>query len=342
MDAVETPASASQGARVSVALCTYQGQSYLEEQLESIFQQTHPPDELIVCDDASTDRTIDIVREFKSRATFSVRIHVNDEQLGYTKNFEKAIRLCQGDFIFLADQDDVWAVQKLSVQIRRLVASPGDGAVFSDGEIVDERLVPLGSSLWATYGFDEPLQRRFRGGGALDVLCKRNVVSGMTLGFSSRFRGLILPIPADWFHDHWISVLIAATAGVAMVPQPLVKYRQHERQALGTATAPGRANKQGFQQKLEDRRKTASAASLLRLANRHGQVHERLKARSDDYHPSPQALADLQGRINHFRARAEMRKGRGRLRLLIKEALSRNYQRYSGGWKSMALDLILS
>src|SRR5258708_37621369 len=99
---------------LSVAMCTYNGARFLPEQLESIAAQTKLPDELVVCDDRSTDGSVEIIRSFAQRAPFEIRLDINANNLGSTKNFEKAIGLCQGEIIALADQDDVWCPQKLS------------------------------------------------------------------------------------------------------------------------------------------------------------------------------------------------------------------------------------
>src|SRR5882724_11959920 len=96
------------GQRISVAMCTYNGAGFLSEQLESIAAQTRLPDELVICDDRSTDESVEIVRNFARHTPFSVRLEMNEENLGSTKNFEKSIGLCQGEIIALADQDDVW------------------------------------------------------------------------------------------------------------------------------------------------------------------------------------------------------------------------------------------
>src|SRR3954470_19039846 len=85
----------------SVAMCTYNGARFLGAQLASVAAQTRPPDELVVCDDRSTDETADIVRAFASRAPFPVRLHVNEENLGSTKNFERALSFCEGEVIVL-------------------------------------------------------------------------------------------------------------------------------------------------------------------------------------------------------------------------------------------------
>ena len=94
--------------RFSVALCTYDGARYLTDQLDSFISQVRRPDELIICDDASTDESLDIIMSFAMHAPFPVRIYRNEHNLGFIKNFEKAIQLCDGDIIALADQDDVW------------------------------------------------------------------------------------------------------------------------------------------------------------------------------------------------------------------------------------------
>src|SRR5918996_5112957 len=109
-------------AGVSVALCTYQGEKYLQEQLDSIAGQLRPPNEVVVCDDGSTDGTLGILDRFRSRAPFPVRVYVNEKQLGPTKNFERAIAHCEGALIFLSDQDDVWHPEKLSTLVPIFVA----------------------------------------------------------------------------------------------------------------------------------------------------------------------------------------------------------------------------
>jgi glycosyltransferase involved in cell wall biosynthesis len=103
----------SERTRISVALCTYNGERFLHQQLDSIAMQTRLPDELVVCDDRSTDRTLAIVREFAASAPYPVRVFENQANLGFAANFEGAIRRCDGDLIALSDQDDVWYPTRL-------------------------------------------------------------------------------------------------------------------------------------------------------------------------------------------------------------------------------------
>ena len=104
----------SQHLSISIALCTYNGERFLRKQLDSYIQQTRLPDELVICDDGSKDRTLEILEEFAAKAPFSVRIYQNVQNLGWSKNFEKAINLCTGDLIALSDQDDEWLSHKLA------------------------------------------------------------------------------------------------------------------------------------------------------------------------------------------------------------------------------------
>src|SRR5574344_2136916 len=96
---------------ISLALPTYNGEKYLREQLDSIFNQTMVPEEIVVVDDRSTDSTIQILEEYKQK--YGLKYYINEQNLGYNKNFEKAITLCQGDYIALCDQDDVWLPEKI-------------------------------------------------------------------------------------------------------------------------------------------------------------------------------------------------------------------------------------
>src|SRR5919199_6162917 len=120
--------------RVSVAMCTYNGERYLQEQLDSIAAQTCLPDELVVCDDRSSDRTLEIIQIFKSKVSFPVHLHINPENLGTIKNFEKAISLCTGDIIVLSDQDDVWKPHKVETILQAFAKNTKAGYVFSNAD----------------------------------------------------------------------------------------------------------------------------------------------------------------------------------------------------------------
>src|SRR6476660_4138279 len=167
--------------RISIAMCTYNGVRFLDEQLASLASQYRKPDELVVCDDCSTDATIATLERFADRAPFPVHIHKNTVRLGSTKNFERAISLCQGDIISLCDQDDIWDEQKLGLSEECFLKNPHVQLVFTDAQVVDETASPLGYNLWSTLKFDPPIQRRMKSTGAFAILSEKQIVTGATM-----------------------------------------------------------------------------------------------------------------------------------------------------------------
>jgi glycosyltransferase involved in cell wall biosynthesis len=339
---------------ISVAMCTYNGATHLREQLASIAAQTRPPDELVVCDDCSTDETAEVVREFASAAPFPVRLHVNEVNLGSTRNFGKAISLCAGDIIALSDQDDVWLPRKLERFAAEFAAAPGAGLVFSDGEVVDENLRPLGYNLWQSLYFDPDKQRKFREGLAFETLLLDFCVTGAAMAFRSRFRELVLPIheatlrgfgrrTMHFIHDGWVALVIAAVAELGMIDEALIKYRQHARQQLGlrppekmddASQGRGVAN-WGEQAGTSYAEYLASELSVLE------EIYGRLWASGEEaYHRV--ALAKLGPKITHLRARTGLPANKlRRVPLVLRELLTARYFRYSNGVRSAAKDLLL-
>ncbi len=185
--------------RFSVAMCTFNGGTYLLHQLESIAAQSRLPMEIVICDDGSEDDTLLLIQNFASRARFPVKVSVNKARIGSTKNFEKAIQQCQGDVVVLCDQDDVWHQEKISRLEGAFSACPEVGLVFSNADMVDADLKPIGYSLWEALGFRRRQQGRFAHGRAFEVLMKHNVITGATLAFRAQFRNVLLPIPQSGF-----------------------------------------------------------------------------------------------------------------------------------------------
>ena len=195
--------------KISVALCTYNGEPFLPQQLSSIQQQTRLPDELVVCDDRSTDQTLALLREFAATVSFPVTIVQNPETLGFAKNFEKAIQLCAGELIALSDQDDIWYPHRLQRSEQEFVAYPQAGLVFSDADVIDEQNRLLGQTLWQRLGFAGKPRHDLLAG-RLVVLAKHRFVTGATVMFRANLRDRFLPVGAGWIHDEWIALVVAA------------------------------------------------------------------------------------------------------------------------------------
>ena len=100
---------------ISIAMATYNGEQFLDEQLRSLNEQVTPPHEIVVCDDQSTDRTRDLLARFARKASFPVKLFTNDRRLGWRENFLRAARLCSSEYISFCDQDDIWLKEKLAV-----------------------------------------------------------------------------------------------------------------------------------------------------------------------------------------------------------------------------------
>lgn len=335
--------------KISVALCTYNGSKYLREQLASIAAQTRPPDELVICDDRSCDGSRQIIEEFSRKACFPVRLYINERNLGSTRNFEKAISLCEGDVLALSDQDDVWREDKLRRTEDVLAAEPEVGFVFSDGELVDERLRPLGQNLWQSIKFGEPEQKLIKDGRAFDLLLLRIVVTGATMAFRSKFRELVLPIPVNFsqddlvfLHDGWIALLLSAVSRVAFIAEPLFKYRQHLDQQVGVrvvkigSRAESRTNDLLGNLVGAARRKNPFAAQIELL---HA-VRERMLDQNSQFDLRG-PLAKVEGRLSHLVARSNMPDSKAsRLPVVLREVVTLRYFRYSNGVYSAIKDLL--
>lgn len=321
---------------LSVAMCTYNGGAYLEAQLRSILEQQRQPDEVVVCDDGSSDSTLGILTAFARAAPFEVKVHVNATNLGSTRNFEKAITLCAGDLIALADQDDVWEPVKLARLESRLTGSPEVGAVFSDAEIVDSSLKPLGYRVWSAVRFGSREQVNCERTGLFPLLLHHNVVTGATMAFQARFRPLICPIPADWVHDAWIASIIAAHAPVAFVREPLLRYRRHPRQQIG-ARKPSKL-----------RRLIGSVAAVAfreRGAETFGTAAARYAALVDRLANSgcpADALSLALAKVGHLQIRAHLPDTLlARAPIVASEMRSGRYRAFSSSWRSALRDLAL-
>lgn len=223
---------------ISVALCTYNGAKFLEEQLASLQGQERTPDELVVCDDGSRDNTVRLVEAFARIAPFPVRIHLNPVNLGSTRNFDHALRLCAGSLIAFCDQDDVWHAARLSECARVLAENPGMEMVFSNGLLIDEMGIRLPGRLWDRFTFDSSIRERIRAGDMLPLVRYR-FVTGATMMFRTRLREYLCPAAGEWLHDGWIAAMAACMGGIGFLDEPLIQYRVHAAQQVGTGPGQG-------------------------------------------------------------------------------------------------------
>ena len=323
---------------VSVAMCTFQGERHLGEQLASIAEQTRRPDELVIFDDRSSDRTLAIARDFALAAPFEVKIVLNDVRLGTVRNFEMAIAACRGEIVLLADQDDLWYPDKTAVLMAALEAHPTAGYAFSDADLVGSELEPLGLRLWKDIGFTGARVERFMAGDQLATMVSGgSFVYGNTMAFRRSHAAPALPISVRsrfMTHDTWLALVMSGmgASGIA-VPSPLLQYRQHPRQQSGVGRRP----------RLRERLRLALAprfAYCAEMAAALTLIRERLAASSRSDVP----LALLDDCIEHLRARAAVQSLRGvrRLSAVAAELRTRRYRRFSTSWRSALKDALIT
>jgi len=225
--------------QLSVAMCTYNGATFLEEQLNSIATQTRLPDELIVCDDASTDETCQILEKFAQRAPFAVEIHRNRQSLQVTKNFEKALHLCKGDILFLCDQDDLWRSDKVEKMVGVFEANPNAQVVYSDAELINERAELIGQRQWDILRLYPTQLKQWKSGLATDLMLGGNRVTGCMVAVRKQFVEKLMPFPtaiSGCIHDGWIGFVGSVLDVIQLCEEPLTMYRQHENQQIGIRT----------------------------------------------------------------------------------------------------------
>lgn len=254
--------------RISIALASHNGEAYIEEQILSFLNQTRIPDEIIICDDVSSDKTVSIVEKYKIISNINIGLVQNEHRLGYVQNFSKALSLCTGDIILLSDQDDVWFPHKIETVERRIKKIPGILALTNDQEITDKELRPS--------GFTKMSNIKSAG---LSVF---SMVTGCCTSMSKGLRDVALPIPLESrSHDGWINGLADALQARVMLPDVLQYYRRHGSNAsdwlMSRAKKPSRFHRirKGSLEDVQDdlsRRLKLSSIMRTRIESARGQL----------------------------------------------------------------------
>jgi glycosyltransferase involved in cell wall biosynthesis len=141
---------------LSVAMCTYNGSKFINDQLNSIIEQSRKVDEIIIFDDCSTDTTVQIIAEYIEKYPGLIQLFRNEKNLKSTKNFENAIAKCTGDYIFLADQDDVWDFHKVEKIIAKFEQNESIEGIFTNGKLINDfnETIP-NTDMWDSFYFFE-------------------------------------------------------------------------------------------------------------------------------------------------------------------------------------------
>ena len=197
---------------ISAIIATFNGGRYILELLESIASQTHRVDEIVVCDDCSSDDTLDILQRFKLKYYYlNIKIIKNESQLGVTKNFSKAIKLSVGDLIFLADQDDIWHNNKVETMLYAYI-NGNSSYIISDMNIVNME-GGVEKFTWA-----ELMENNYG-------ISKRNIMNGCAVVATKKFFRSCLPIPPGKGHDVWFAYCAKRLKTRLFLDRPLMNYR---------------------------------------------------------------------------------------------------------------------
>lgn len=210
--------------RISVCMPLYNGEAFLEAQLRSILSQLDESDEVIVSDDGSTDRSRQIIADL---ADARIRIITGPGRGNPTYNVENALKAALGNYIFLADQDDVWLPGKVA---RMLAALKQADLVLHDCSVVDAELNMLAPSFFALHGTKPGFWANWW----------RNHFLGCCMAFRKEVLHKALPFPQPLpMHDSWLGLVASAWFTVALVHEPLLRYRRHGANASTTSAASG-------------------------------------------------------------------------------------------------------
>lgn len=217
---------------ISVAMTTYNGAQYITEQLDSIRMQTRKVDEVVIVDDGSHDNTVELVRAFeKQHPECGIRLEVNEVNLGFKKNFYKAMSLCGGDVIFLCDQDDIWKENKVAVLTELLESNSNIGLISSSFIQIDSDGKEVSSNKSA-------YMRKMEEGNLYSVplrdLIFHNVSQGCAMVFRKEVRDVYLKFFTDELpHDWALNVVAAMEKKCYYLNSPMFYYRIHGKNTIG-------------------------------------------------------------------------------------------------------------
>lgn len=217
--------------KVDILLATYNGEKYLEAQLDSILSQSYSNFRLLISDDSSEDTTREILQKYKEKDD-RIELFFQEKNLGVVKNFEFLLNKVENKFYMLSDQDDIWKKDKIEKSLNK-IEETGAGLVYSDLEVVDENLNVIYKSYWRLKGFT----KRANKFNTFESFYLNNYVTGCTIISRKEFIKDFLPLPNTSkyvLHDYWITLMISQKSKVVSINEPLIKYRQHKNNKIGS------------------------------------------------------------------------------------------------------------
>lgn len=215
---------------IDILVATYNGEKFIKQQIDSIINQTYNNIRIIISDDCSTDSTRQILEEYKKKDD-RIILYFQEKNIGYIKNFEFLLTKVESKFYALSDQDDVWLPEKLEYSLDKLISTDSD-LIHSDLIVVDTNLDMLYKSRWKKMGLTKKVKYD-----DTRSLYLYNCITGCTILAKSKFIKDILPLPCEskfMVHDYWISLYYSIKGKICHIDKPLILYRQHGNNQIGT------------------------------------------------------------------------------------------------------------
>lgn len=217
--------------RISVAMCTYNGEKYLKSQLDSILNQTILPDEIIICDDCSKDSTINIITAYQKKHPI-IKLFINETNLGLIKNFEKAINQCTDGLVFLSDQDDIWYQNKIEEVLHFLKDNPDKRSVFHNLTLLykDES---QDFTIWDYLVFDPAIFDDKNINPLIYAFAVETYLTGAAMAFY-KYETISLTDKIDFMlHDFQLLLHFKLQNSLGILNKSLGYYRLHDSQQVG-------------------------------------------------------------------------------------------------------------
>lgn len=225
--------------KIGVIIATYNGEKYIAEQIISIVNQTLLPNKIVISDGGSSDATVEVCKKkIAMIKNIQCKIMKSTIQLDVTQNFQKALENCDCEYVFFADQDDLWLPNKIEIFIQAMEETHSSFA-FSNAEIVDHNLQKKDYSLWESIGYSQDDIIRVIDKNNIDYingLLNRNIVTGMCMCLRKDLIKQVLPFCENVLHDKWIAMVAALSTRTVAIDERLVLYRQHSGNVVGTST----------------------------------------------------------------------------------------------------------
>lgn len=325
---------------ISVALCTHNGARFIGEQMRSICLQTLPPSQIVLSDDASTDDGVEVAIEtFNACARLQPGLHINlrvlrnEPALRVTKNFEAAVSACDGKYIALCDQDDVWDPRRLALMAAQFDRHPELLLLHSNARLVGVARQDLGDSLFEAIEV-KPLElAKIHAGHAFDVLLRRNLVTGATTMFRKSLLKSALPFPRQWLHDEWLAIVASAIGRIDVLEDELIEYRQHDGNQIG-------ARRDSFLTKVQKAFAARGDTHVQRAVKAELLLNRLLSLGSE---VKPDVVEKVRSKLEHQRFRAALPTGRmSRLLPVVREAMTGRYEKFGRGVPGVVRDLFES